>query len=136
MKTQCIVIIFALACASFGLAGITHETDAAAGTKAPPAAENFDKSNGWNKLDMRLRQAWQDARDAGDMDKAFECLLKTSRRMSADEKAMLGSAGFAHRSVIGTIVTGSVAAGRLPAVADLSFVEAMELAVPLTLKKR
>jgi len=38
--------------------------------------------------------------------------------------------------VVGTIVTGSLAARSVPEVAALPFVQAMELAVPMSIKKR
>ena len=65
---------------------------------------------------------------------SLECIVKTKAPLSPDDKVVLTSAGFVVRSVIGNIATGSLAADNLPSVAALNFIEAMELAAPMSLK--
>lgn len=101
----------------------------------PESMASFKSSSSWNKLDGRFKQAWTEAVENNDEDRLFEVLLKTARPLSPEEKETLNTAGLAARVVIGRIVTGSVKAEDVPAVADLSFVQTMELAAPMTLKK-
>jgi len=103
----------------------------------PKKAEEFKGTPAYDKLDLRFKQAWEESQGkGGDPDKVLECIIKLSHKPSNDERATLSAAGFNHRTVIGTIATGSVKAGSVPDVARLSFVQVMELAVPLSLKKR
>lgn len=104
-------------------------------SKHPKENQSPEESVGWNKLDLRLREAWREATRSGDDGRVFECLLKTKSRATGADKKRLKAAGFKYRTFIGQIATGSVAAKDLPAVSNLETVEAMELAVPLSLKK-
>lgn len=106
-----------------------------AAPKAPSQVEIFKSSDGWQKLDGRFKQAWEDAMAKGDVQKSFECLLKTDKKATDSQKRMLTDAGFNRRSQIGLIFTGSITAQDVPDVASLPFVKVMELAVPLSLKK-
>jgi len=99
------------------------------------AYTEFKSSDGWNKLDGRFKQAWNEAITKGDLRKSFECLIKTVKKPSDEEKRMLLDAGYEYRSAIGRILSGSVIAKDVPNVASLPFVQVMELAVPMTLKK-
>ncbi len=99
---------------------------------APPKL--FEGTQAWDKMDLRAREAYREAVEKKDGARRFECMLKTTHRMSADEEALLKGAGYERRSVIGDIVTGSVTAAHLQSVAELPFVQAMELAVPLQFK--
>ena len=108
-----------------------------ASARHPESAQaSFEGSPAWAKLDVRLRDAWRQAAQGGGENKRLECLMKTERMLSADDRAMLQAAGFEARSVVGTIVTGGLKVRRVPDVAALPFVQAMELAVPLELKKK
>lgn len=107
-----------------------------ASAKAPQSPSQFEGSAGWSKIDMRLREAWRDAISKGNEKTRLECLIKTKTPISEAEKAILKTAGFDYRAVIGTIVTGSLEAGALPRVSGLEFIEAMELAVPLSPKEK
>jgi len=105
--------------------------------KTPPPSSTyttFKSSAGWQKLDLRFRNAWEDATVKGDSRRSFECLLKTKTKPSTDEIRQLSDAGFTSRSVIGKIMTGSIKTSDVPEVAALPFVQAMELAVPLSPK--
>ena len=102
--------------------------------RAPEKGAEFEGSPAWQKLDLRMREAWLDAHKKGRRKKRLECLLKTKARVSADERSLLEGAGFAPRSVIGDIITGNVQVRYVPAVAGLEFVQAMELAVPMSFK--
>lgn len=109
---------------------------AIASARPPEAPAAFEGSPAWAKLDLRARQAWSDAMAKGVRTTSFECLMKTSAPISGDERALLESAGFSIHTVIGVILTGSVRALALPAVASLDFVRAMELAAPMSIKKK
>lgn len=108
-----------------------------ASARAPaekPAA--FENSPGYSKIDLRFRDTWREAIERGDRSAQFECMLKTARPATADDRAVLKSAGFEYRTAAGSIFTGTVSAASLPAVANLDFVQAMELATPLSPKAR
>lgn len=94
----------------------------------------FETSAAWQKADLRLRTAWHEAMQRDKKNTKFECILKTRDEMTADQKAIIKSAGFNYRSLIGNIVTGSFEARNLPAIAELKFVEAIELAMPMGIK--
>ena len=109
---------------------------AEASARHPDVAQaSFEGSPAWQKLDLRLREAWRVSSQEKKGDRTLECLLKAAHALSAEERASLSSAGFAARTFMGTIVSGSLTARRVPDVAALPFVSAMELAVPLELKK-
>jgi hypothetical protein len=103
--------------------------------RASATYTTFKSSPGWQKLDLRFRNAWEDATVKGDSRRSFECLLKTKTTPSKDQIRQLSDAGFTSRSVIGKIMTGSIKTSDVPEVAALPFVQAMELAVPLSPKK-
>lgn len=124
-----------LACALAPLFFNTMGNGAIAMSKAPDKASTFKDSKGWNKIDLRLRQAWLESEEKGEGDAHLECILKASSKITDDEKMALSDAGFKYRTVIGQIVTGGLKAKDLPSVANLEFVQAMELAVPLSLKR-
>lgn len=109
-----------------------------ASARHPAAAQaSFEGSPAWEKLDLRLRQAWQEAQQGtADADRPLECLLKASHPISADDKAVLAAAGYNARTVVGPIVTGSLKPAAVPEVASLPFVQVMELAAPMSLKKK
>jgi hypothetical protein len=119
------------------LSFIVSSFPANASAKHPEAAQaSFEGSPAWEKLDLRMREAWRaslGSEEAGK--KVLECIIKTDRAVSQDDRATLELAGFKARTVIGKIVTGSVPARRVPDLAAVSFVSAIELAVPLELKK-
>jgi len=92
----------------------------------------FEETAGYKKIDLRLRDGWQSSND----NNVFECILKTTEKADAKQKEALQNAGFKTRTFIGKIVTGSMKRGDLYTVANLDFVEAIELAVPLSLKKK
>ena len=103
--------------------------------KHPTPSASFEGSPGWSKIDLRSREAWRQAIDGGDRKAKLECLMKLTHTATDNDKAALAAAGFEARTFIGAILTGSVAAGRLPDVANLDIVQAMELATPLSIKK-
>jgi len=106
-----------------------------ASAKAPKPAAGFDGSPAFAKLDLRSREAWRQAASSGETGTRLECFLKTTHPATKDDEALLRSAGYKVRTIAGTILTGDVAASELPAVAALDFVKAMELAVPVSIKK-
>ncbi len=110
---------------------------ALAGARHPKNAGDFRKSAAYKKLDLRLAQAWEESDSkGGDQNRALECIIKLSKRPTEEQRAMLSSAGFSYRTVVGDIVTGNVKAKSVPDVAKLDFVKVMELATPLYLKKK
>ena len=112
-------------------------TTALAGARHPKNGGDFRKSSAYKKLDLRLAQAWEDSEaQGGNPDRALECILKTKARPTEAERAMLSSAGFSYRTVVGDIVTGNLKAKSVPDVARLEFVKVMELATPLYLKPK
>jgi len=131
-----IVLPLAIACASKNAEKSQAPADVSSRPERISSAKEpaFRLSDAWKKLDGRLKQAWDDAMTKGDSHKSFECLLKTKEKPTAGQKRRLSDAGFTHRSIIGQIVTGSVAATDVPEVARLPFVQVMELAVPLSPK--
>lgn len=80
--------------------------------------------------------AWRDSIAAGNKKVQFECLMKTTSPLTEDDKVILKDSGFKLRTVIGQIITGSVEAAKLPSVANLPLVQAMELAAPMSIKKK
>lgn len=96
---------------------------------------SFKPVEAWNKLDGRFKIAYSDAVSKDDMHRPFDCLLKTKNKPTSTTKKMLLEAGFMYRSIIGNILTGSLEAKDVQNVAKLNCVTAMELAVPLSLKK-
>jgi len=136
MKIITTLTVF-IACATFALTTIAiTPNDANALTKKPSELHPFNETAGWKKIDLRLREAWIDAMAKNDDSKYFECIMKAFHPMSKDEKEQLGGAGFKARNTIGAIATGRLMAKDLPEVANLDFVQAMELAVPMTLKPK
>jgi len=125
-----------VACAFLLLAIFPKHSGTFAMSKAPQKESAFKDSDGWNKADLRLRQAWLESGEKGNRDRQLECILKTKERMSAEQKKEITEAGFKYRTLIGKIVTGSMKAKDLPAVANLEFVQAMELAIPMSLKNK
>ncbi len=132
MNTLRIVLLVAaiLAAQAFIL---TASFDAPASSKRPAAAEAFESTPGYEKIDLRLREAWKERPSSK---KALECILKARERLSEDDKAALAAAGFNSRTVVGTIATGNMAVRDVPDVSNLPFVQVMELAVPMSLKKK
>ncbi|MFH0800615.1 MAG: hypothetical protein V2A66_10620 [Pseudomonadota bacterium] len=116
-------------------ASLTHG-DAMASAKAPVKGAGFEGSAAWAKADLRLREAWRGASEKGKGSERLECLMKTRMPIGANERALLKSAGFVVHTVIVTIATGDLAAKNLPAVASLDFVESMELAAPMSIKRK
>lgn len=96
------------------------------------AKGGFEASPAWGKLDIRFQDAWKEANQKKTRSRSFECMLRLTGTPLPREKEALAGAGFKARSFIKKIVTGSVAARDVPAVAELPFVEVMELAVPVT----
>ena len=101
----------------------------------PSKSASFETSAGWEKIDLRTRQIWRESIDKNRQNSKLECIIKTKVPISKDNKSILISAGFKPQAVIGTIVTGSVSVKNLPSVANLEIVEAMELAIPVGIKK-
>ncbi len=87
------------------------------------------------KLDLRFQDAWQDAMDHHQKKRVFECMIKLHAVPTPREKEELAAAGFKARTWIKKIATGSVSARDVEAVAALPFVDVMELAVPVGMKK-
>ena len=132
MKTIHIIIIVLIVTTAAFAAPFAAKSFASA--KTPEKTANFKGSPAWNKLDLRMRQAWEESVEKGDLKKNLECIIKTSARITSKEEALLKGSGFRPRSVIGRIITGSVNVGDLSQTANLGFVQAMELAVPMRLK--
>ena len=120
----------------FGVA--TLNACASKNSSSPPSSQNinrFEPDEAWNKLDGRFKIAYSKAISKNDEHLPFDCMLKTKVKPTAKTKKMLLDAGFMYRSIIGNILTGSVEVKDVPAVAKLKCVSAMELAVPVSLKK-
>lgn len=116
------------------LCAVMFISTANAASKKPAKTPDFAGSPAWMKMDLRLREAWKEADTDRTNATRFECIMKTSHPMSADEKAILKDKGFEYRVVVGDIVTGAVLARNLPKVAGLSFVKIIELSAPMNLK--
>lgn len=131
MKITHIILVIAVLCIA---SASIHATsfDVQAGSKRPASAENYESSPGYEKIDLRLREAWKERPSSK---KSLECILKARERMTEDDKAALAAAGFKARTVVGSIATGSLAVRDVPDVSNLPFVQVMELAVPMSLKK-
>lgn len=132
MKITRIILVVAafLAAQVFTVAPVS---DAHASAKRPAKAVNFESSPGYEKLDLRLREAWKQKPSGKDV---LECILKAHERISEDDKAALAAAGFNLRTVVGQIATGNLKVRDVPDVSNLPFVQVMELAVPMSLKKQ
>ncbi len=127
----------ALLCICIAIASITflYAGDAPASAKAPEPTASFDSSPAFSKLDLRSREAWRNQIASKNPGAKLECFIKTSRPATDDDKALLAAAGFKARTFVGSIATGEVTAAKLQPVAELDFVSAVELAVPLSTKK-
>ncbi len=132
MKTIHIIIVAFLVISAALVPQFTANSFASA--KSPEKTADFKGSPAWNKLDLRMRQAWEESVAKGELKKSLECIIKTNSRATKKEEALLKASGFRARSVIGRIITGSVNVGDLPQTANLKFISAMELAVPMMLK--
>lgn len=95
---------------------------------------SFKNSKDWGKLDGRLKIEYQKVTSKGGDEKPLECIIKTKSALRKKDKQKLLNSGFNYKSIIGRIITGSIAAKDLTSLAALDFVEAVELAVPLTQK--
>ena len=129
MKPRLSLVAFAVLCCCCLAAPLF------ASGKHPAPQASFEGSPGWAKIDLRSREAWRQAVGADDRKAKLECFVKLTHPATDDDSAALAAAGFEARTVAGAILTGSVAAGRLPDVANLDIVQAMELAAPLSIKK-
>ncbi len=130
LRTGIIVLIMAMLTISLA-------SSSQAFSRRPKKDTNFEGSPAWEKLDLRMRQAWKESTaEGGDRDKVLECIMKAENMPSPDDKAALTAAGFKGRTFAGRIITGSVKADDVPEVARLPFITAMELAVPMELKKK
>lgn len=130
--TRTLIAFAALLLAVLPAAGASF---ASAG-KLPQKAASFEGSPAWAKLDLHAREAWRDAKDSSGAQAAFECLAKLSRPLTEEDRSLLAAAGFKLHTASGPILTGRVEPSRLPDVAALEVVQAIELATPLSLKKR
>lgn len=131
MKLRLLFAAILCICFSYIISPLVH-----ASARAPAKnAESFEASPGWAKIDLRSREAWRNAIESGDSKKQLDCLMKTKVLPSKDELAVLKSAGFVYRTAVGTIITGNVAAEDLSAIANLEFVQAIELSVPMSIKR-
>lgn len=131
MKISHIILVIAVFLAAQASIHAVH-FDAQASSKRPAAAKDFESTPGYKKIDLRLREAWKERPSSR---KALECILKARERITEDDKAALAAAGFNPRTVVGTIATGNLAVRDVPDVSNLPFVQVMELAVPMSLKK-
>lgn len=124
MKKIILLTFIALVTATF-----TTPTSDAMSSK-PKNEVPFEETAGWNKIDLRLREAWKTSKD----NKTLECIIKTTVKTTSVQKDELSKAGFKSRTFIGKIATGSVKREDLSDVANLDFMESMELSTPMTLK--
>lgn len=63
---------------------------------------------------------------------SYEALIRTASLITAEERARLEMAGFITFCVVGTVLSGAIpSSGCLDAVAELPFVEEIELSRPL-----
>ncbi len=129
MKKPVLIAIFLLAIVSPALIFAMGQKK----QSAVPIA--FEETNGWQKLDLRAKMAWQDFAKTGSPAE-FDCIMKLVAPASALDKDSLKQAGFVAQTFIGRIITGSMPAEKLPDIANLSQVEAIELSTPMSLKKR
>ncbi|PIU55040.1 MAG: hypothetical protein COS89_08430, partial [Deltaproteobacteria bacterium CG07_land_8_20_14_0_80_38_7] len=80
--------------------------------------------------------AWLTAYQENDLARSFEIMIKTDGKISDNKNRVLFVNGFMTRSTIGSIATGTVRAGDVPKVAKIEFVKVMELAIPMSIKRR
>jgi hypothetical protein len=107
----------------------------AAAQLAHAQQHDFERSPNYQKLDGRARMAWVNAMRAGDKKRELSCLIKVRERLNQKQKNRLTGAGFKPGTIIQTIVTGRIAAEKVPSLAGLDFVKVVELAVPLDIKR-
>lgn len=100
------------------------------------SAKSFEETPAWQKLDLHFREAWHNAIKKHDTDRVLECLIKINGTLNKKKQSRLSSAGFSPRTIAGKIITGSIQIKNVPDVAQLSFVQIMELATPLHIKKK
>lgn len=91
------------------------------------AEASFETSKAWTKLGTSLQQAWQAAEKANDMNRSFQCFVRIRSPYSQGDQDFLQGAGFNVQVFAGTIARGSVSAAALPRVANLYFVEHIDL---------
>jgi hypothetical protein len=88
----------------------------------------FQNSRAWNKLGASLQQAWLAAKKAGDMDRSFKAFARVRAPADPGDQDFLQSKGFNVRVWAGSIARGDVKASDLEGVANLPFVDSINLA--------
>lgn len=104
---------------------------AAAGTayaKSASDAGGFQNSRAWSKLGSSLQQAWLAAKKSGDMSRSFKAFARVRAPADTGDQSFLQSNGFNVRVWAGSIARGDVKASDLEAVANLPFVDSINLA--------
>ncbi len=89
---------------------------------------SFQGTHAWTKLSPSMQQAWLAAEKADDMGRVFQAYARVQGTGGGmGDENFLQSKGFNVRIFSGDVARGSVAAGNLQAVAELPFVEAINL---------
>jgi len=91
---------------------------------------SFQNSRFWKKLDVNAQKEWLDAMNKGDTDRRFDCFVRVRWPADRGDESFLISKGFNVRFFSGTIATGHMKAKDMPDVAELSFVDKIQLSGP------
>jgi hypothetical protein len=88
---------------------------------------DFAQSRAFKKLDADTQQAWQEAMQANDPERRFDCFVRVRAPADRGDQSFLFSAGFVVRMFSGNVASGYMAAKDLPRVARLDFVDSIRL---------
>ena len=102
-------------------------------SKGGAAVQEVAPFDGWNKLDLRSRNIYKD--DPASKEWA-DVIIKVTGTLKPKQMKQLEKAGFRPGAVMNIIMTGKIQMARLADLVGLSFVEYVEAAMPLGLKKK
>lgn len=124
----CLVLLFIFSSALI----LNFSIDAEAMSKAP-SPQKFEDTTGWKKIDLRAKEAYRTYLGTG-KNQTIDAIIKTKEKPSKAQKDQLKNSGFMARTFIGKIITGSIDMQDLSKMANLDFVEVIEMSVPMSLK--
>lgn len=99
---------------------------ASAGTPAPSSSPSQGEKSGGVKYDPQFGNALEKARARHAYRRVLECVIRLSRPPTPQDMADLKASGFRPRSVIDTIVTGSIQVRHAQKLIDLPLVVSIE----------
>lgn len=97
---------------------------------APTFPPEFSTAKIWNKLEDKAQTAWLAAKQSGDMEQRFDCIVRVRSRYDSGDRSFMESHGMVVQVAAGTLVRGRMKAKDVPDVAELPFVDEVNLWTP------